>query len=146
MFGKLLFITLVLAVNSEIITLKRSDTAAAPIDYSSQEYYNQYYNNYLQQQYRQEPSFLETIKTSIDGFVTPLLTIDNAILAVALAGFIIILDFVGIISFATMIESIQGVFDSRSFRVARMVMGDDIDQLADIVHNAIENVEKWKDM
>jgi len=125
------------------------EAAPQPYDYAADPQYAAYYN----QGYSYESNFIDRVKTSVDSFVQPLLTIDTAILGVALAALIVALNYAGIISFAPIIAFLQNLFglttagkESRMFRVGRLLMGEELDNLSEIVEKAIDNVEKWKDL
>jgi len=100
--------------------------------------------------YYPQDNFVDRVKTSVTGFLDPLLTIDFAILGVIVAGFLIVFNYLGIISLGSILPSIQnaldGRADSRMYKSARQILGEDIDSLAEVVQMAINNVESWEQL
>jgi len=114
---------------------------------------SQQFPSYYDYGYQPKTSFLDTIKTEISAFINPLLTVDTAILALVLAGLIFLFNWAGIFSINAFITTLSDSFgltvsarNSRMFKLGKFMLGDDMDRLSEIVGNAIDNVEKWKDM
>ena len=95
-----------------------------------------------------QDNFVDRVKTSVTGFLDPLLTIDFAILGVIVAGFLIVFNYLGIISLGSILPSIQSALDgrekSRMYKSARQLIGDDIDILAEVVQKAVHNAKAWE--